>query len=301
MTEARTIRGAWPIDLGLTLGAQQRGPTDPTFVFAPSGLWRALRTPEGPATLRFVARGEGVLARAWGPGATWALAMAPKIAGAEDSLDGFAPTGLVKELHRRLPGLRMSNGGRVFDALVPTILEQKVAGKEAFLSYASIVKRWGEPAPRPPGAPRLVVPPAPDVLAKLAYWELHEHGVERRRAETIRYCASRARRVEEAAEMDTPTAQKRLEALRGVGPWTANEVLLRALGHADAVPIGDYHLPHMVSWALLGEARGTDARMLELLAPFAPHRGRVLRLMVAAGLGPPRRGPRRPLRRIAAL
>ena len=60
-----------------------------------------------------------------------------------------------------------------------------------------------------------------------------------------------------------------------------------ALGDADAVSVGDYHLPSLVSWALAGERRGTDERMLELLAPFAGHRGRVIRLLAGAGSSRP--------------
>jgi 3-methyladenine DNA glycosylase/8-oxoguanine DNA glycosylase len=73
-----------------------------------------------------------------------------------------------------------------------------------------------------------------------------------------------------------------------------------ALGDADAVSVGDYHLPHMVGWALAGEARSSDARMLELLEPYRGHRGRVIRLLVMAGIGAPRYGPRRALRNWSA-
>ena len=71
-----------------------------------------------------------------------------------------------------------------------------------------------------------------------------------------------------------------------------------ALGDADAVSVGDYHLPNVVAWALAGEPRGDDARMLELLEPYRGHRGRVMRLLLAGGVGPPRRGPRLQLRHL---
>jgi hypothetical protein len=53
--------------------------------------------------------------------------------------------------------------------------------------------------------------------------------------------------------------------------------------------------------ALAGEPRGDDARMLELLEPFRGHRGRVQRLLEVSGIHPEARGPRRPLRSIAAI
>jgi len=81
--------------------------------------------------------------------------------------------------------------------------------------------------------------------------------------------------------------------------WTSAEVRRVALGDADAVSVGDYHLPHLVAWALAGEPRADDDRMLELLAPFRGHRARVVRLLEVSGIGAPRRGPRLPLRLIA--
>src|SRR6266545_4512955 len=110
-----------------------------------------------------------------------------------------------------------------------------------------------------------------------------------RRANTIRGAAAHAQRVETTTAMAPAVARRRLQALPGVGPWTSAEVAIVALGDADAVSVGDFHLPHMVSWALAGEPRGSDERMLELLAPFPGHRGRVLRLLTRSGRVPPRR------------
>jgi 3-methyladenine DNA glycosylase/8-oxoguanine DNA glycosylase len=99
--------------------------------------------------------------------------------------------------------------------------------------------------------------------------------------------------------MGTAVLDQRLRSLAGVGAWTSAEVRRVALGDADAVSVGDYHLPHMVAWTLAGEPRADDDRMLELLEPFPGHRGRVVRLIELGGRAAPRRGPRMPLRRIA--
>jgi hypothetical protein len=58
------------------------------------------------------------------------------------------------------------------------------------------------------------------------------------------------------------------------------------------VPTGDWHFPRHVAFALAGEHFADDARMLELLEPFRPQRGRVLRLLLASSPGPPRHAPR---------
>src|SRR4029079_5825019 len=92
--------------------------------------------------------------------------------------------------------------------------------------------------------------------------------------------------------MDPEPAKRRLRALPGFGPWTSALVAMSAVGDADGVPVGDLHLPSMVTWALAGEPRGTDERMLELLESFAGHRGRVIRLLKSSGIRAPRFGPK---------
>jgi 3-methyladenine DNA glycosylase/8-oxoguanine DNA glycosylase len=288
------VRPRLPVDLRLTLGPLRRGPGDPTNLVERSGAWwRTTRTPQGPATVCYRADAGGIRVAAWGDGAEWCLAAAPELLGARDSLEGFAPTGLVAELHRHFPGLRIPRSRAVFEALLPSILEQKVTGREAHNAFAAIVRALGEPAP---GPVPLRLQPAPEVLATTPYWAFHPLGVERKRTAAVQLAASRARRVEETLAMAPADAHRRLQALPGVGPWTSAEVAIVALGDADAVSVGDFHLPHLVSHALTGEPRGTDERMLELLAPWPGHRGRVLRLLTRSGRYPDRRGPRMAVR-----
>ena len=288
------VRPRLPVDLRLTLGPLRRGPRDPTMLVDRAGAWwRATSTPQGPASARYSPEGDGIRVAAWGPGAGWCLEAAAELLGSRDSLDGFAPTGLVGELHRHFPGLRIPRSQAVFEALLPSILEQKVTGREAHDAFAAIVRAWGE---RAPGPVPLRLQPSPDALAATPYWAFHPLGVERKRTSAIRLAASRARRVEETVAMPAPDAHRRLQALPGVGPWTSAEVAIVALGDADAVSVGDFHLPHLVSYALTGERRGTDERMLELLAPWPGHRGRVLRLLSRSGRYPDRRAPRMAVR-----
>jgi 3-methyladenine DNA glycosylase/8-oxoguanine DNA glycosylase len=288
-----------PLDLGLTVGIHRHGPADPTT--RRQGGWhaRATRTPDGPATVAICVRGGRLEAEAWGPGADRALAGVPAFAGLDDDPAPIRPAkGLVGELARQMPGLRIGRTGNVFEALLPAILEQKVTGTEASDSYRALVLTYGEPAP---GPFRLIVAPAAATIARLPYYAFHPLGVERRRADTLRFAAARASRLEEAALLSLEIAYRRLTALPGVGAWTAAEVGLRALGDPDAVSVGDYHLPNLVSWALAGEARADDARMLELLEPYRGQRARVVRLLEASGIRAPRYGPRMAPRSIAGI
>lgn len=297
----RRIRSARPLDLRRTLWPVRRGGADPCLRLGPGGIWRATRTPEGPATEHLVLERDGsVLVETWGPGAEWLAERAPALIGELDDDAGFRPVhALLRELRRLHPGLRIGRSEAVFEAAAGTILEQKVQGADAWRSWRTLVRAVGEPAPGP--MPGLFTPPAADRLAAMPYPAFHAHGVERRRADTVRRAAAHARRLEETVHIPLDLARGRLCALPGMGPWSAAEIAMVALGDADAVSVGDYHLPHVVSWALAGEPRGTDERMLELLEPYRGHRARVLRLLLTAGVAPPRRGPRLPLRDLARM
>lgn len=287
-----------PLDLGLTLGMLQRGGSrDPTTRVEAGEAWRASWTPEGPATTLVELSLPTLRVRAWGPGAGWAIATAPALLGLDDSPESFHPRHpLLFEIHRRHPGLRLGRTEAVFEALVPTVLEQKVASVEARSAYATMVRALGEPAPGDAG---LLLPPTPQRLLRTPYWTFHGYGIERRKADVIRNAAAVAHRLDELVLIPPEEARRRLLSIPGIGPWSAAEIAAVALGDRDAVSPGDYNLPHLVSWALAGEPRGSDTRMLELLEPYRGHRARVIRLLGAAGIRAPRFGPRMPLRRFA--
>ncbi len=308
----REITVMGPLDLRRTLAPLHRGSADPTLRFSRDGsAWRATRTPDGPATIRLVPAGAPFRAQAWGPGAAWAIEQAPELIGALDDASGFEAMvvghPLLRSLTARFPGIRIGRTRRVLEALVPAIIEQKVTGHEARAAFVSLVRRHGELAPGPwddPSARRpapLRIPPAPATLAGLPGYAYHPLGLEQRRADAIRFVAARAERAEACVDLPLSDAYVRLLAFPLVGPWTAAEVALRALGDADAVSVGDFHLCHSVCLALAGEPHGTDERMLELLEPFAGHRARVARLIETAGIHAPRRGPRMRLRSITEM
>lgn len=296
--------GAWrapfPLDLAVTLSVHRRGHGDPAFRVADDGsIWRTSLTPEGPATVRMTAGpppGAGVVtASAWGPGASRLLASIPEMLGAADDSAGFLPAHpVLRELSMRLSGLRVGRSARVLEALVPAVLEQKVVGGEARRAWRYLLLAFGEPAPGP--APRgMRVVPAPAVWRSIPSWQWHRAGVEEVRARTIMAAARVAGRLEEIVGLPPADADRRLRSIRGVGPWTSAEVRQRACGDADAVSVGDYHLPAVVGWALAGTVVD-DAGMLELLAPYAGHRYRAARMIELAGIQPPRRGARLPVR-----
>jgi hypothetical protein len=275
------------VDLALTF-APLRGPS---LRVTPEGVWRATRTPDGPATTLLRVRAGEVVARAWGPGAEHALAQVPSLV--VDDAAGFVPRHrVVIDAHRRFEGMRIPRTGAVMEALLPAIVEQKVIGRQARESWRRLVWRYSSPAPGPLGR-RLWLPPDPAVLGRVPAYALHPLNIEAKRADTLRLACVYAHELEAQ-----PAA---LTSLPGIGAWTYAQVALVALGDADAVPVGDFHLKNLVCWNLAGRPRGTDDEMLDLLEPYRGHRGRVIRLLALGGDRPPKYGPRLALHDIASL
>ena len=294
--QSRRWRPGRPVNLASTLGPMRRGAGDPTFQTRGAEVWRALRTPEGAATLRLVPHpADGAVeATSWGPGATWALETVPDLLGGQDDPSGFEPRHpVVRDAWRRHQGWRIPRSGLVLESLVPAVIEQKVTSHEAWRGWRQVVRTHGEPAPGPDAvrALRLHVPPAPVAWARVPSWEWHRCGIDQSRSSTVVRAASAAGRLEQVVDLAHAEAAAKLRTVPGIGIWTAAEVAQRALGDPDAVSVGDFHLSGLVGWALVGE-RVDDAGMLELLEPYRGHRYRAVRMIELAGLRPPRHGPR---------
>ncbi|TQF74559.1 DNA-3-methyladenine glycosylase 2 family protein [Rhodococcus spelaei] len=283
-----------PLLLAASLATLGRGRADPSHrVTADGALWRTSLMPSGPVTCRLTQLdATSVHCRAWGDGAVEFVDALPDLLGEHSAATDFAPEHpVLAEAHRRLPGLRIPRTGRVFEALVPAILEQKVHGIAARASWRRLVTAYGSPAPGPaPDGMR--VPPPAQVWRRIPSWEFHRAGVDPKRSRTIVTAAVVADRLEQTVAMEPAEAAARLRAVPGVGPWTAAEVAQRALGDADALSVGDFHLAAMVGWSLLGRPLD-DPGMVAYLEPLRPHRYRAIRLLEVSGQAvKPKFGPR---------
>lgn len=290
------MRFPGPVSPAHTLAPHRRGPGDPCLQIDGGVIWRTSLQTTGPVSARITRTApDTVDCQAWGEGATEFCDNLPALLGADDDTTGFQPTHPTVALaHQRVPHLRIGRTGRVLEALIPAVLEQRVQGVEAFRSWRLLVTKFGSPAPGPAPAGMRVPPPA-EVWRTVPSWEFHRANVDPGRARTVVGCAQRADALERQTDRDAWTS------LPGVGVWTAAETAQRALGDADALSVGDYHLSTMIGWTLLGHPIDDDA-MVELLEPMRPHRYRVVRLLEVSRLAHlPRRGPRLPRQRISGL
>ena len=285
----------WPVPVGEIMSQQRRGGSDPTYKVDFQGRhWRGIRTPEGVATLMVETRPRAgrVYAAAWGEGAEWVLESVPALLGADDDPSGFEPTHQVlKDVWRHHRHWRIGRTGLVLEALVPSIIEQKVTGQEAFAGFRNLVHRWGQRAPGPGHDLGLWVQPDEETLRSIPSWEWLKLHVDPGRSKTVVTAARVAHAVERTATLEPAEAGKALRSLPGIGVWTSAEVRQRAFGDPDAVSFGDYHVAKDIGWALTGTAFD-DEELEEFLEPYRPHRYRVQALVGLAGLHRPRLGPR---------
>lgn len=290
-----------PVPLKEILAPLRRGAGDPTWKLHEGAIWRALQTPQGPATVRMRLRrdaahredpGDRAQLQAWGQGAQWCALAYPQWLGLLDDVTGFeVHHEQLRDVARHTRHWRVGRTGLVMEALIPAILEQRVTGRQAFSAYRALVRRYGAPAPGPGAELGLMCPPDIPGWRAIPSWEWLRAGVDAQRADTVMRVLPVARRLEECTGLALAAAWRRLSSIPGVGVWTVAETVQRALGDADAVSFGDYHVAADIGWALTGAP--VDDRTLEvLLSPYAGHRYRVQHLVNAGGLTRPRRGAR---------
>ena len=293
-----------PFELLQTLGTLRRGHGDPSIRVTADGFWMAFTTASGPASLRLTSAGPAaapyIEARAWGPGAADAIRAVPRMLGSDDDWTAFDEPAfhatlprMVAEARRRNPAVRLPATGRMIDSLVPTILEQKVTVIEARRGYRYLMYRFGTAAP---GAgtvapANLLVQPTPEQWLRIPSWEWHKAGVGPQRSDTVMRVLRSAAALERLAALPAAEASAKLQTLPGIGVWTAAEVVQRTHGCPDSIAVGDYHLAAYVGAALTGR-RTDDAGMIRLLAPWAGHRQRVVRMIGLSGFRKPTFGPR---------
>jgi 3-methyladenine DNA glycosylase/8-oxoguanine DNA glycosylase len=287
-------RPGHPLNLRQTLAPLIRGVGDPTHRWVGAELWRTTNTADGPATLHLEVVGDDIYAIAWGPGAERAIAGVPELCGQGDDWSDLdlSPHPYLGEIWRGLPGLRLTRTNAVFEALMAAIIEQKVTSIEARHAWRYLITKYGEDAPGP--SPQgMKVFPRVEVWRRIPSWEWHRAGVTPQRSVTAMRASAVAVALERTLSIGRggPEVANKPRTVLGVGVWTAAETTQRSHGDPDSPSVGDYHLPSVVGLALIGMPVDDDG-MLELLAPYAGNRQRVMRLIEASGIREPMRGPR---------
>jgi len=168
-------------------------------------------------------------------------------------------------------GLRIPLTASVFEGLLWTVVGQQVNLSFAFACRTAVVELTGRRAPD-----GFLAHPEADAVARLEVRDLMRRKFSRRKAE---YLIGAARAIvagtlpaESLRDVSAVTAEAALLATRGLGPWSTQYVLMRSLGLADCVPVGDAGLVEALHRFFQLAERPGPGETLDLMAPFAPHR-----------------------------
>jgi AraC family transcriptional regulator of adaptative response / DNA-3-methyladenine glycosylase II len=167
-------------------------------------------------------------------------------------------------------GLRIAQAATPFEGLVWAIVGQQVNLSFAYTLRRALIQLAGEPVAG------YRAHPSPEAVAALDYADLTARQFSRRKAEYLidaaRAMVSGTLPLNDLAYGSATEAEKRLLAVRGLGPWSVHYLMMRALGFADCVPVGDTGLTAALQRFFHLDERPNVARTRELMQPFAPFR-----------------------------
>jgi 3-methyladenine DNA glycosylase/8-oxoguanine DNA glycosylase len=185
---------------------------------------------------------------------------------ADDPL--FAP---LRPLVAARPGLRIPQTATVWEGAAWAIIGQQINLPFAYHLRREMVRRAGTPL-----RDGLFAFPTAAQVAMLDYDELTAVKYSRRKAEylidTARLIADGTLPCETFPDLDPADVQGRLLAVRGIGPWSANYVAMRACSFADCVPLGDTGLTSGLQRLFGLDHRPGPTETADLMAAFAPYR-----------------------------
>ena len=188
-------------------------------------------------------------------------------------------------LASNLYGLRLTLAPTAYEALILAILGQQISTHVARMLRELLIETYG--GRMTIGGREYRAFPQPDAVAAAGVEGLRAIKFSGRKAEYIcdisRLAASGELDLDGLAGLPSDEAVARLTALRGVGAWTAQWMLIRALGHTDGFPYGDLALQRMMG-ALVGDgARMSGEEALARSEVWRPWRSYVTTYLFGAG------------------
>jgi len=285
---ARNITPVAPFDFELTAGYltyfQGRYATDSLT----DGVYRRLLDLDGQLVLASVSslgnlEAPDLVVELQGDGLTPAVSEVAtnKVAwllGAEQELMPFYALAerdpAMAAITQRFHGLHMPHTASVFEALVLAILGQQIATNVARIIRTLLIETYGPR--RTIGGETYYAFPRPETLAALRVEDLRGKKLSQRKAEYVHGIACTALDdpafIEGLHGLDDEAVVRQITSLRGVGKWTAQWLLIRALGRPDALPLGDLALRRVVSRLYFQDEPLNDAQVEEFCRRWSPYR-----------------------------
>ncbi|MCF7688074.1 MAG: helix-turn-helix domain-containing protein, partial [Cephaloticoccus sp.] len=234
----------------------------------------AVRFKSGIAELTLKLSPTNIGVRVSTAGGVEAHAMVIGLLGLEQDAAAFARLAKKLGLGRLVagrPGLRVSQTHSVFDGLLWAIIGQQINFPFACLLKRRLFELVGEKLPN-----GLYAAPRPEAVAALTPDQLTAVQFSRQKAayviDTARLVSHGKLDLDKLAGLSATRAERTLLAVRGLGPWSVNYLMMRALGFADCVPYGDTGVTSGLQALLKLETRPDVDATRRLMAVFSPWR-----------------------------
>lgn len=228
----------------------------------------------GPAILRLTLAADAVGVEVEGSSAAEAHRVLVGILGLAQEAGAFARLARSLGLERLVAGreeLRLSQTASVYDALLWAVLGQQISFPFACLLKRRLLERVGQPL-----ADGLVAPPTPAAIARLAPADLLPLQFSRQKADYVitiaRLIDAGTLKLDDLSGASATRAARILTAIRGLGPWSVNYIMMRGLGLPDCVPLGDTGVTSGLQTLLDLEERPDIDATRRLMAVFSPYR-----------------------------
>jgi len=150
----------------------------------------------------------------------------------------FAQVPILSKLYDRFPGLRLPRGWDLFETAICSVLGQLVSAAQRTNLVGQLVRGYGDEITHPVSGETTCLFPGPEVLAKSDLSEVRTT-VARRKA--VRDFSRRvlAGAISLSEAQDPKAFRKALLETKGLGPWSAEYISLRAIDDTDAFPKTD--------------------------------------------------------------
>lgn len=206
--------------------------------------------------------------------ATTAHALIVGLAGLTQDAPAFARLAKRLGFARLVAGrenLRISQTPSVFDGLVWAVIGQQIN-----FAFACVLKRRLTELVSTEFADGLYAPPTPDAIARLDPAQLLPLQFSRQKADYLinvsRLVASGQLDLAALPSQSALRAERTLLAVRGLGPWSVNYLLMRSLGFLDCVPLGDTGVTSGLQTLFRLDHRPERDETVQLMRAFSPYR-----------------------------
>jgi 3-methyladenine DNA glycosylase/8-oxoguanine DNA glycosylase len=189
-----------------------------------------------------------------------------------DFFRAFKGDPLIGAAIHQKPWVRPKRRPWPWEALAWAITEQLIEAKRAAVIQRRMVRRWGTRiAPARRSDRPLMDVPTPELVAGRAPAEIVSMDLTEARALAMIRCAREV--AAGRADLSDPASDRRLLAIREIGPWTLQCLGLMGRGDPDALPAGDLAYVKLVGHLGGLGRRATVEEVEEYFAPYAPYRG----------------------------